>query len=579
MRMRSNPLHIPWYGARLEALMRVLSCVLFALVFSLRFVSGAEAQFEPMRDGFGFQNYTNESMPVNLTPVEIWRMFGDGVCSSGSGSGCPLSPQAHQWMERQSTAMAGGHCEGMAVLATRLFDGTSDRSMFGGSVTFAMMLDVPLQREIGYWWATQAVPQVSRATLRGAPSGIVAMVRAAAASGNFPFTIGVTKRNGTGGHAITPYGLVDVDAMNVDILVYDNNFPGEARRVSVNLMTETWSYSAAASPDVPESLYDGNAMTNSLELIPMSARNGVLDCPFCGSFSSGAPGGRTVAATGDASILIVDGAGNRLGHAADGSVVNDISGADVMTTRSADLWNDRSEPSYTLPGGMGFDVYLSDGGYGLADPSILSVEGPGYYLGVEDVVIDVGQEDIISFQADTAYLGYETSGMETPDIVIAAQTASADWAFVVRSRGDTGGQRIEASVDFTTQTLVLRFEGADAESEFDLFAARVDGGTEIEFASDMIVVPNAAVLSVYFGDYDTDGEALAISVDTDGDGVEDDSLAVADTGDMGIGPGTGTTTTPPASGGCSASRGRGTTPMAMVLVGVLLTLVRRRRRR
>lgn len=169
--------------------------------------------------------------------------------------------------------------------------------------------------------------------------------------------------------------------------------------------------------------------------------------------------------------------------------------------------------------------------------------------------------------------------------MLATQTSAVDWVFVLRSRGDSAGQTIDALVDFEAGVLEAVFGGTDPESEFDLFIARVDAGTELEFASEMVRVPNGALLSVFFGDFDTDGETLALSIDSDGDGVEDSTVDLADTGDGGIGPGPGAmpTTPPPAragGSGCSAVTGRSSASgvaagLAVVLFGVL---VRRRAR-
>jgi hypothetical protein len=53
-----------------------------------------------------------------------------------------------------------------------------------------------------------------------------------------------------------------------DVLVYDNNWPGQVRRVHWNTRTDSWSYVAAQNPSVPGSMYKGNAGTGTLSLIP-----------------------------------------------------------------------------------------------------------------------------------------------------------------------------------------------------------------------------------------------------------------------------------------------------------------------
>ena len=59
--------------------------------------------FDPSVDAFGFENYGGEPGTVNLTTVEMQRMYGDEVCAN-LADGCTLSPPARQWMEQMNQA-------------------------------------------------------------------------------------------------------------------------------------------------------------------------------------------------------------------------------------------------------------------------------------------------------------------------------------------------------------------------------------------------------------------------------------------------------------------------------------------
>src|SRR5581483_3355453 len=71
----------------------------------------ADNGFRPDKNGFPFENYGNDGNPKNLGPPEMQALFGDQVCSSGSGDSCQLTPPAQQWMDEQNAGMNGGHCE------------------------------------------------------------------------------------------------------------------------------------------------------------------------------------------------------------------------------------------------------------------------------------------------------------------------------------------------------------------------------------------------------------------------------------------------------------------------------------
>ena len=254
-----------------------------------------------------------------------------GAGTGASGENCRLSPQAQRWMQQTSQSMNGGHCEGMAVVSLRLFAGQDEPGNYVQGASSASELQLEgnegLQREIGYWFALQGVAPVSSAEQRVLPSMIVSLLQASFDGSGPLYTLGFYKPGFREGHAVTPIRVDDLGDGYVNIVIYDNNFPAQERVIEVDLQEERWQYSAAASPDVPESLYAGDAMTGTLGLTPMSARTGQLQCPFCGNYQAGMPAARTLNISGDASLLIRNDAGQELGHLPDGSFVNNIDGA------------------------------------------------------------------------------------------------------------------------------------------------------------------------------------------------------------------------------------------------------------
>ncbi len=480
--------------------------------------------FDPSVHGFGFQNYTNEASPVNLTGAEMQRMCGDAVCARGTGPTCTLSPPVQQGMEQLNALMNGGHCEGMAVLSGRMYLGQQQASTYGADTPFGLRFDgnAALQREIAYWFALQLFPPVSSARLRGTPTEQVERLRASFASSGDRYTIGFWKRDRTGGHAVLPYEIREEGA-TTRIMVYDNNFPGEARAIEIDTAANTWRYVAAASPDVAAALYEGDATTNTLVLVPLSVRTQPIECPT-GNVQMG--GTRTVSTVGSAGVLITDDAGRRMGHMGD-MLLEEIPGGDVVELTSDDLWADRAEPIYRVPGGGDLMVTLTADD-GAPTPGGLSVSGPGYYLGVENVMLEPGQVDELVLGGGAPFLSYETGGMETPDVVIAIQTEGADWTIILRSRGDSAGQAIAAEVAPADGFLYASFGGADATSEFDLDIVRTDESGDLEFSHANVSVPNGAQLTLDYGAFDVDGEMLVLEVDLDGDGTPDETIDLLD---------------------------------------------------
>ncbi len=577
--------------------------------FSLLMMPGlASAQFEFGADDFGFENYTNESMPLNLTADEMQALFGPMVCAEGSGESCVLTPPAERWMEQTSDSMGGGHCEGMAVQSLRFWIGEDDPSEYGGELPAELQLadNEFLQREIGLWWATQAIDEVADREIRMSPMALVALLETSFESEGETYTLGFYKRDMTGGHAVLPVDVVDLEDGSVGIVVYDNNYPGEERIIAVDPDTDSWQYVASTSPDVPGSEYEGDASTRTLTLTPLSIRTGPHACSFCGSFTRGMPSTRSVRTSGEASILIEQ-SGGQIGHRMDGTFVDSLDGAEYSASRSDDLWQDRAEPTYRIPGGGAFDILATGVSDGPSETDI-SIVGQGYYLGVEYLLLEPGQTDLIQVGADTASLVYETEGYETADVVVGLETGGADWLVIVRSRGDSAGQVISAEVDLDAGGLLFRFDSDSSESLIDLYVSKIDGSGELEFGSEDVTVQNGVPFLLRFTDFDSEGEALPLEADEDGDGTYEMMEMLADEGGLSMaptptpggenppsgvdagpgsdggtgadaGPGSDGGVDPVDDGGCGCTTpGRGPSPAAWFLGLVLFAGFSRRRR-
>src|SRR5262249_46235282 len=97
---------------------------------------------------------------------------------------------------------------------------------------------------------------------------------------NKSYDIGFYMRDGSGGHAVTPIGVQDIDAKHSRIVIYDNNFPGQDRHIEIDTEANTWRYSTAADPNDAVNDYEGDAETKSLDLTPDSARLGTHHADF-----------------------------------------------------------------------------------------------------------------------------------------------------------------------------------------------------------------------------------------------------------------------------------------------------------
>ncbi len=248
----------------------------------------ADSGFRPPVNGLPFQNYGVElsdgAIPINLTAADVQKMFGDGVCADARLRRCDLIPEAQAWLNDTNEAMAGGHCYGFSVLAELLWLGQVNASNFGAAKTPALQVDTnqALQRQIAYDWALQTLESVQDKRTTGTPDQILAKLeQVLKPHPSQTYTVTIWKRDGSGGHAVTPFEVVNKGGGMFQVLIYDNNWPDQTRAIVFNTKADTWTYDAASNPDQPESVYEGDADTKTISLYPTAPGLGTQPCPFC----------------------------------------------------------------------------------------------------------------------------------------------------------------------------------------------------------------------------------------------------------------------------------------------------------
>jgi hypothetical protein len=513
----------------------------------------ADIGFRPDADGFSFPNY-GDSGEVNLTADEVRRLFGDQVCTAVEGESCVLSPVAEQWMQVQNASMGGGHCEGMAVLSKLFYTGYASPNDFGAASVPELEIEgnEPLQREIAYWFITQATFPAREGIVEQTPSGVVNTLMtslAAGQEGGETYAIGIYKRDRTGGHAVTPYAVEDRGDGIYWIMVYDNNYPGAARAIEVDTNADTWRYSGSTNPDEPADEYEGDAETFTLELAPIQPRLGQQICPFCdeadlgaegdeevrGQVKGQAPGAQTayneIWLDGDADLLITDMEGRSIGFR-DGAFVNEIPGAISNANKfGVNVWDTNAEPVYYIPTDIDFTISID--GSRLDEPaeSTVTMLGPGYALEVSDIVLDPGQVDTLDVAPDGSLLSYRTYSPETPVMLVAIETEESDYLFAVQGYELAEGEAVNLSLDTTEGWLSLDSIDNTESGSYDLIVAKYDDQGEQLFGAEEIVLDPDDVVYVDYLKWPGNNQPMEMDVDLGGDGTVDEVLEVGDVTD------------------------------------------------
>ena len=499
--------------------------------------------FRPETDGFGFENYGNETVSANLTPVEMQRMFGDQVCANLSGGECVLTPPAKQWMNEVNNYMDGGHCEGMAVLSLLMYINEVDPNQFGAASAHQLSINnEALQREIAYWWTTQTTAPATTVRIGKSPRAVVdALIETYTAYPAAPksWVMGIYMDDFSGGHAITPFAIEDAGGGIYNILVYDNNWPDQSRIVEVDYEANTWKYPASTNPDEPKSLYTGYADTQNMEIVGLSQRLVQQQCDFCAYGRQGSTRGtRGLAAhsqsfnqiwlNGQADLLITTSDGKRIGFV-DGEFVNEIPGARGENMRfGVDIWDINNEPVYYIPLGVEFSITVDAIRATEGITSDVAMIGPGYDLVIADFYLDPGKSDVVTVSPDGSKLAYSTQYNDAPDMIFGVETAAADYEFIVAALDIEAGAEFVVELDIANGVLSINTDNTTEYGTYEIVMYRIDDEGESWFNNNDIYMEPGDTAYLLFEEWEGPGSSMYIDIDYGSDGSIDEPIELPD---------------------------------------------------
>ncbi len=507
----------------------------------------ADDGFRPQANGFGTQNYgdvlSDNSTPVNLTPAQMQTFFGNGVCVDATAATCTLNPEAQAWMDKTNASMAGGHCFGFSVAAQLFWTGTSKPTDYGAATTPALTIpgNAPLQQDIAYTWAFQTLSSVNNSVIKGTPVDIVNKLKAVLQPNpTETYTVAIFKADGTGGHAVTPYAIEDAGGGINNILIYDNNYPGITRKITVDTNANTWQYNAAINPSSPSELYQGDANTMSMSLYPTTPGLGSQPNPFSGTAASGATGSTSALRTGNAAntatlvdqttspemdqiwlqgsdtghghLVITDDQGNQLGIV-NGKLVNNIPGAQVEEQFQDEDWQVAEEPNYYVPDGTKFTVSLDGTDLKKADQESVGVIGPSFDLAVDNINLQPKEKDTLDIGADATHWTYSASSVQSPEISLGVSDDSADYTFDVKGDSVPAGGTTSIDLPGEGGTLTLGTAKSAGKGNFTMAMERDDtaSGQVSKFSHSGISLAGGDMAELQFGQW-TDGAPIPLVI-------------------------------------------------------------------
>lgn len=225
--------------------------------------------------------------PKRLNALSLRRTFGDGVCRDPKTidpktGDCELIFGAELLAGYIEDGSLGGHCFGFAAAAAGLYNGQIPANQVGASglgVNIANQMGNPAVQTITRLFGTQYFDKsVPRALAGISPTQVVETLTRDLQGGTAPYIL--TLINKAGGHAITPYAVLDRGDGVYDIAVYDNNYPVRARAVTVDTNDDTFAYTSAINPSAPG--IEWSTATNArIGLVSVADTLAEQPCPVC----------------------------------------------------------------------------------------------------------------------------------------------------------------------------------------------------------------------------------------------------------------------------------------------------------
>ena len=222
----------------------------------------------PNPNGFAFANFGAAASPEVFGADDLVAMFGNGadVCVEETDP-CQPTAEAAAWAAMVNDNRAAGHCEGFAVLsANRFAAGKTPPSV-------QLTMDPTVTKDIMRAFATQFFQSTQEETIAWQGRSLkdkVAALESAFASKKAVYTLAIYTAEG--GHAVLPYAIEYTSPDIAKIKIYDSNWPGQDRWVTVDLANETWTFPySGADPNNDPNAWSGGP--KDLDITSMSARD------------------------------------------------------------------------------------------------------------------------------------------------------------------------------------------------------------------------------------------------------------------------------------------------------------------
>lgn len=450
-------------------------------------------------NGFSFANFTAAASTEEFVADDLVKMFGlsKDVCVGGTMP-CTLVPEAAAFARLVNESRASGHCEGLVVTAGERFSAAAKPETVAlenkGDITHGLMRT----------FATQFLKEVVADTEKWMAASLkekVAALEASFSKGQIAYTLGVF--SASGGHAILPYALEWVNKDVVKIKIYDSNWPGKDRYITVDFKADKWTF--AYSGEDPAN--DPDAWTGGpgdMDMTSMASRTSAT-CPFCASKSgvektilvvrsadpnwsvttkNGALGPKSRGGGGSTSVAV-----RPVRAATDGSGVTSY----MITAPSAEKLTFKLPAAtrvtgFTSKAAIQIDSAGSTTGTIEVSDSNISTDDPSAVLTLADgelVASSNGANNSITTNGDALAVALTTQGGQEVSLAVTSETPAVE----VRTGSSASGSDYQVLTQNADNTIEQKSVSADGKATVKTVDGQLDGTTSNQPLPDALASP------------------------------------------------------------------------------------------
>jgi VCBS repeat-containing protein len=488
-------------------------------------VSTTAMGFFSYPDGYNFPN-TGAAQDSDFNTDDIVYTFGAGNVCKVTSPACVLNASAEAYRQKVASPN-GGHCFGMAMSSLWLYDRldvTPGDYQSGAAITFELAKSNAWKLIQRFHWTQGQMPVSTTIPARTVTTGAANVVNTLKANFANPaagdrYELSLFKMDGTGGHAVVPYAVKQIDADNYWIYAYDNNYPNNFDRVfKVTMSTNSWIYEGGAtSPGAPVSAYTGDDTVpghiglQSLrynESFPKKCTTSNACAPITTTLQMSTQNLQTASSAydfqleGEGYLMITRSDGKRVGVDPTGRFIAEIPGAeqvDYMTGLGLNIPNTLHVPHTA---GMTYKLSISNrpNAYGnqVATADVF-ISGEGYLTRLKGLKIDSpadpqaapGTNDIVgvTFDGDKHQVIYQSSALDsdTPSLGMAISQANGpDFTFEVDGAQVSSGHSLLAAFDVATGKLTIE-NNDPSNNTYALDVERINlDGSKTAYHSDAV---------------------------------------------------------------------------------------------